>query len=132
MSRFLLSFIIIAFISCSGTKHKVSNNTTLVPVITFDKETIDIGEIKRGEKRDITFNFTNTGGSDLEIELITACKCTSTDWTRGKIVPGGRGKISVTFESKNQAQGELKKTIDIISNTDPIVAECFFRGVIVN
>ena len=130
MSRFLFGFIILTLISCSGTKAKIVENNAPVPIITFDQETIDIGIVKRGEKRDILFNFTNTGTIDLEIELITACKCTSTDWTHGKIAPGGRGKISVTFDSKDQVHGELKKTIDIISNTDPIVAECFFIGVI--
>lgn len=130
MSRFLPYFIVLTIVSCGTTKTKVQDSNTLVPIITFDQETIDIGTVIKGEKRDLVYSFTNTGNADLEIELITACKCTSTDWTRGKIAPGERGKISVTFDSKNQAKGKLKKTIDIICNTDPIVAECFFIGVI--
>jgi len=130
MSRFLLLFMTLIVVGCGTTKSKVQQSGVPVPVITFDQETIDIGTVKKGEKRDLVYTFTNTGSADLEIELITACKCTSTDWTRGKIPPGERGKISVTFDSKNQAKGKLKKTIDIICNTDPIVAECFFIGVI--
>lgn len=127
-----LSFIfVLSLLSCSAKQANVLEQPSIAPVITFDEETINIGEIKRGEKRDIVYNFTNTGKTDLIIELITACKCTSTDWTRGKIAPYGRGQISVTFDSKDQARGPLKKTIDIISNTDPIVMECFFEGVIV-
>jgi hypothetical protein len=38
----------------------------------------------------------------------------------------GRGEISVTFDCKDQIWGVLKKTIDIVSNTDPIVAEVYF------
>ena len=36
------------------------------------KHQIDIGKIKRGEKRDVVFNFTNTGTANLEIEVMTA------------------------------------------------------------
>lgn len=72
MSRFLFSFIVLTLISYSGTKAQVAKNTTLVPIIIFDQETIDIGKIKRGEKRDVVFNFTNTGTANLEIEVMTA------------------------------------------------------------
>jgi len=130
MSRFLLLFIVLFLAGCGTAKTKVQQSAESVPVITFDQKTIDIGTVKKGEKRDIVFDFINTGNADLEIELITACKCTSTDWTRGKIAPGESGKISVTFDSKNQSKGKLKKAIDIICNTDPIVAECFFVGFI--
>lgn len=131
MIRALSLILFVAMISCTSQKANVLEQTTVAPIITFDQETIDIGQIKRGDKKDIVYDFTNTGNADLIIELITACKCTSTDWTRGVIAPGGRGQISVTFDSKDQARGPLKKTIDIISNTDPIVMECFFEGVIV-
>jgi len=130
MLRFLSSLLLLSLMSCGGSKPSVEENGQPVPVITFDEQTIDIGVIKRGEKRDIEFKFTNTGHADLQIELITACKCTSMDWPRGVIPPGGRGKLSATFDSKDQRRGELKKTIDIIANTDPIVAECFFTAII--
>ncbi|MBT8231864.1 MAG: DUF1573 domain-containing protein [Bacteroidia bacterium] len=132
-SQFVLGFLCLLILSCSTTKKEteVLPPSPPVPIMTFDKETIDIGDIKRGDTRAIEYIFTNTGNADLEIELVTACKCTSTDWTRGIIAPGERGKLSVVFDSKDQKLGELGKTIDIIANTDPIVVECFFVGNIV-
>ena len=130
MYRFFICILMLSLLSCRGTKPSHEKNADPVPIITFDQQTIDMGSVKQGEKRYIEFHFTNTGNADLLIELITACKCTSMDWTRGAIPPGGRGKLSATFDSKDQRRGELKKTIDIIANTDPIVAECFFTAII--
>jgi len=43
-----------------------------LPEVKFKKAFVDLGEIKRDE-------FTNTGSADLNIEVVTACKCTDTE-----------------------------------------------------
>jgi len=98
-----------------------------VPIITFVEQTIDIGEVKLGDKRDLVFEFTNTGTDFLQIDLVTSCNCTSIDWPQGPIAPGASGKLEVTYDSTNQKLGAIKKTIDIICNTDPLVVEAFFN-----
>jgi len=50
----------------------------------------------------------------------------SLNWPRGKIPPGERGVVLVTFDSSSQKLGQLEKVIDVIANTDPIVVEAFF------
>ena len=45
--------------------------------------------------------FTNTGATDLQIELITACECTTLDWTRLPVAPGARSKIKIRYNSKD-------------------------------
>ena len=62
---------------------------------------------------------------------MTSCKCTSIDWTQDIIKPGEGGLIKAVFDSTNQDLGDLEKTIDILSNTDPIIVEAWFRAVLV-
>ena len=128
MSRYFLLFILVAIItSCKTQKLITDGKGNPVPRITWEKQTLDLGDVKLGEKRDLTFPFTNTGSADLVIELVTTCKCTSIDWPRTPIPPGGKGVITATYDSSTQKLGPVKKTIDVIANTDPIVVEAFFN-----
>jgi len=102
-----------------------------VPVITFDSNNIDLGVMKKGEKKEITYIFTNTGDEDLILEMVTACKCTELHWTKENIKPGEQGAIKALFDSSDMKIGKLEKTIDIIANTDPIVVEAVFTVEIV-
>ncbi len=98
-----------------------------VPVITFEHNDIFIGQIVKGESREVVFKFKNTGNAPLKIDLVTSCKCASIDFPRGEILPGEGGKIVVLYDTSTQDVGKVRKTIDIIANTDPIVVEAFFR-----
>jgi peptidoglycan-associated lipoprotein len=102
-----------------------------VPVISFDANNIDLGVMKKGEKKEITYIFTNTGSEDLVIDMVTACKCTELYWTKENIKPGEQGAIKALFDSSDMKLGKLEKTIDIIANTDPIVVEAVFTVEIV-
>lgn len=97
------------------------------PVIHWEQQTYALGKVKKGETRDLVYNFTNVGTEDLIIELVTACKCTSFDWPRKPIPPGGNGYITATYDSSTQKLGSITKTIDVIANTSPIVVEMFFN-----
>jgi len=118
------------FFSCNTTKKVASDNASAnepYPIITWDNQTQDLGVVKLGEKRDLVYHFTNTGNFPLEIELVTSCKCAQLDWPRKAVLPGEKGTISVTYDSTGQRLGPLKKTIDVIANTNPIVVEAFFN-----
>ena len=58
---------------------------------------------------------------------MTSCKCTKLDWPIKPVMPGEKGVITVTYDSTGQRLGQLKKTLDVIANTDPIVVEAFFK-----
>lgn len=124
----LIFLIGITFLfSCKTTKVVKDAQGNPVPQITWSNNNQDLGQVKRGETRDMVFNFTNTGSADLLIELVTACRCTTLDWPRQAIPPGSSGAIHVTYDSKDQKLGPIKKTVDIIGNMDPIVSEAFFN-----
>jgi len=123
--RFLfLSIILLGVaVSCSTPKQIVKDG----PVITFDKNPVDIGKLTKGGSHTLFFNFTNTGNQDLVIDLVTACKCTELDWPRSAVSPGEQGEIKVVFDSSTIDVGEITKTVDIIANTDPLVVEAKFK-----
>ncbi len=81
-----------------------------------------------GESRTVTYIFTNTGTRDLNIEVVTACKCTDLVWTQEPVSPGAQGAIQAVFHSETMELGPLEKVIDIIANTNPIVVEARFTA----
>ena len=112
-----------------GTKNVKQRSN--VPVIQFERNNLDLGVLKKGEKKEVKYSFINSGDGDLNIELVTSCKCTSLNWTRGNIAPGERGEIIAVFDSGQVDSGKVEKTIDIIANTDPIVVEAFFVAEVI-
>ena len=79
--------------------------------LTFDTTFIDIGKVRKGEKRECTFGFQNTGTDPVVIDFVSSCECTTLTWPEGKVIkPGMRDQIHVVFDS---AQKDESETIDI-------------------
>ena len=137
MHKILFIALLAICLSCktsSKLKTEAANVTVYdntLAVIQWDQQTIDLGKVKLGEKRQLEYPFTNVGQQDLIIELVTSCKCTQLDWPIKPVPPGGQGVITVTYDSTGQRLGQLKKTIDVIANTEPIVVEAFFTVEVV-
>jgi peptidoglycan-associated lipoprotein len=110
---------------------KQSFRSDTVPVISFEVNEIELGQIKKGEKRELEFNFTNTGKGTLLIELATTCKCTNIEYPTTPIESGGKGKITAIYDTTHEKIGKIRKTIDIIANTEPIVVEAIFMAEII-
>jgi hypothetical protein len=86
------------------------------PVLTFEKNTHDFGDINHGDKVEQMFKFTNTGTEPLIITNIqVTCGCTAPEWPREPIMPGGTGKIKVVFNSTGK-HGRQDKTVTVVSN----------------
>ncbi|MCR5888026.1 DUF1573 domain-containing protein [Hymenobacter sp. J193] len=91
------------------------------PVMTFTETEFDFGDIKPGAVVNHTFSFTNTGKSPLLISNAQAsCGCTTPNWTKDPIQPGGKGTIEVQFNSQGKS-GVQHKEISIQANTQPSV-----------
>lgn len=107
-----------------------AQDTIGTPVITFATPLHDFGRVEKGQLKSYDFHFTNTGDADLVIELATACTCTSIDWTRRAVRPGGKGVISIVFDSA-QKDGEVTIDVDVIANTHPIVTIAQFKANVI-
>ena len=83
--------------------------------IKFLKELHDFGTINQGDGCVTEFEFTNTGKEPLILQNVQAsCGCTVPEWPRQPIMPGQKGKIKVTYDSKRV--GPINKAITITSN----------------
>ena len=127
---FTAFFISLLFTSCEtdpSKKIKEQNveltkerlkNTGDFPIIEFDKNNHDFGEIQEGEIAETEFRFTNVGKSDLIIsDASGSCGCTVPDYPKNSpIKPGESGKIIVKFDSNNRP-GMQRKAVTLITNT---------------
>jgi len=132
LSTFSLFAIIVFICSCSTTQQAVTPaSVPQVPIMTFTESIKDLGVITEGDTKKLVYSFTNTGSAPLIIELATTCKCTNITWPTEPILPGNSGEIHAVFDSSG-FEGIVKKSIDIIANTDPIVVEAKFVAEVVS
>jgi hypothetical protein len=86
------------------------------PIITFDKNTYDFGDLVQGEQVTYTYKFRNTGKSMLIVSDAKAtCGCTIPKWTKDPVAPGKSGEITVTFNTAGK-MGKQNKVILLFSN----------------
>ena len=85
------------------------------PMISFDMETIDYGDITKGSNGVRTFIFENTGDAPLEIqEVKSSCGCTIPKKPEAPIGPGKKGEITVKYDTNRL--GVFRKTITVNTN----------------
>lgn len=89
------------------------------PSLQFEKKIHDFGSVKEdGGVVVYTFEFTNKGESPLVIHNVRAsCGCTTPEWTRTPIQPGGKGTLKATFDPRNRP-GNFNKSITVTSNAE--------------
>ena len=85
------------------------------PMINFEIETIDYGEISKGSDGVRTFIFENTGNAPLEIQGVrSSCGCTIPKKPEVPIAPGDKGEITVKYDTNRV--GVFRKTITVNTN----------------
>ncbi len=92
---------------------------TGLEMMKFDAETYDLGPIKKGEKREFVYTFTNIGTENIQIDLVSGCDCTTLEWTRLPVKPGGTGTIDVIFDSTEKEDSEPVDIDIYLKNIDP-------------
>ena len=85
------------------------------PMIIFDTETIDYGDIAKGSNGVRTFVFENTGDAPLEIQGVrSSCGCTIPKKPEAPIEPRKKGKITIRYDTNRV--GVFRKTITVNTN----------------
>ncbi|MDR0713521.1 MAG: DUF1573 domain-containing protein [Bacteroidales bacterium] len=102
------------------------------PLIVFDKTTHDFGKVNETEGEAVyDFTFKNTGATPLIIKNVAAtCGCTTPEWPRQPVAPGGSGKIKVSYDVKGRP-GAIDKTITVLSNGKPETVHLHITGEVV-
>lgn len=80
---------------------------------------VALGPVKKGEQRSLFYEFTNTSPEPVQIEIVDACDCTKVEFPRGKIAPGGKGRLDVIFNSAEKDASETIGINVIFVNTKP-------------
>lgn len=126
----ILIFIFTVFIACEN-KQRTDNQTTednkkalqptadKFPVMAIDTPSVDLGTLTQGDTIMHVYNFKNTGNMPLVLSNVNAsCGCTTPSYSTEPVAPGGRGFITVKFNSKGK-EGKLNKTVTAYANTKP-------------
>lgn len=114
MKKFLFLVLVLGF---GSTAFAQENEKLEGPVITWEKKTHDFGDIAQGDKVEHTFYFTNTGTEPLIITNVqVSCGCTTPKgWPREPIPPGGKGELSISFNTAGKINKQ-NKPVTIVSN----------------
>lgn len=114
--NFLYAFIFL-LAACTPTKNLVKFQEGIA--MQFDKRHIDLGKVKKGEKREIFYELTNVGTETLEIDIISSCHCTTLDYATVPIPSGGKLRINAVFDSTEKEKSEDVNIDIIFKNTNP-------------
>lgn len=133
MKKYAILSILLFFVSVTFAQEAKVQSPVIKadgPVLTLEKTTHDFGDIYQGDVVEHTFKFTNTGNQPLMITNIQpTCGCTTPQWPRDPIMPGGKGEIKVGFNSTGKMNKQTK-TLPIISNSVVDVAVTFTTNVL--
>ncbi|TDH28510.1 DUF1573 domain-containing protein [Segetibacter sp. 3557_3] len=78
----------------------------------------NLGMLKFGEKKEISFHFQNTGNKPLFIiSAQPGCGCTVADFPKGAIAAGDEGKVVAAFDTNKSHPGHFLKSITVTTNT---------------
>lgn len=106
-----IALVAFATLFCINVNAQTSNSAE----IEFEKETHDFGTIPQGTPASYTFVVKNTGKTPLIITNVAAsCGCTTPEWTREPINPGGKGFVKATYNAASA--GAFTKTATVTSN----------------
>lgn len=84
----------------------IAPTTKGIPAFSFDQEFIELGKVKKGESRNFEIQLTNTGDTNLTIDYISSCDCTTLDYPTRAIKPQETVLIKVLFNSTEKEESE--------------------------
>lgn len=112
--QYTTTILLLVLLSACATAQPQTTTT----FVTWDHKEIDLGQVKKGEKREMDFTLTNTSGQDIKIDLVDACECTTTDYPRGVIAAGKTATVHAIFDSAQKDEDETISIRVIFANTD--------------
>ena len=140
-----LTVLCLMTVSCDNNPTKKINQQNLeetqkrlkqesvLPIIKFDFDTYDFGEVTDGEIVEVNYTFKNTGKSNLIIyDASASCGCTVPEYPKDEeIKPGETGVIKARFDSSGQT-GKQVKSITLTTNTKNSKKIIRMSGFVIN
>ena len=102
------------------------------PVISWDEASYNFGDIKEADgPATHKFTFTNKGDAPLVVTYVKpSCGCTTSDYTKEPVMPGGKGFVSATYNPEGRP-GPFNKSISVTTNCTPEVSTIRFSGKVI-
>jgi hypothetical protein len=129
------SILAIGLFVCVAVGAKAQETTTPNPVnpnapkFKFESEVVDYGTIEHNADGNREFKFTNVGKEPLIISnAVGSCGCTTPQWPKEPIKPGGTGVIKVHYATDRV--GAFEKTVTLTSNADVPSKMLRIKGVV--
>jgi hypothetical protein len=124
---FIAVLALVANVGFSQTAATTTSPKSDVGEFEWTASTHDFGKIKQGVPVTHEFKFTNKGKTPLVITNAQgSCGCTTPNWTRDPVMPGGEGVVKATFNA--MAVGPFDKTISVTANVDGGVVVLHIKG----
>jgi hypothetical protein len=104
---------------CAQTNPGVSQETVTEikagPIMTFESNIVEYGEIEQHSEPLRIAKFTNTGVEPLIIQSARgSCGCTVPTYPKQPIMPGESAEIEIRYDTKRL--GKINKTVTITTN----------------
>ncbi len=101
-------------------------------ILQFNKTIHNFNVIKEIDgKANYDFIFINNSNVPIIIKQVkSACGCMSSYWTKGPILPGKKGVVTVTFNPDNRP-GNFDKTIIVYNNSITPVIQLRMKGKVI-
>jgi peptidoglycan-associated lipoprotein len=98
------------FLACNTAKKAqiTPKTATKTPhFVKWDKDFIELNQVKKGEKRTFFYEMTNTTGKDAQVEIVDACDCTTIEFPRGLIHADEKKRFDIEFNSAEKDSSEI-------------------------
>lgn len=134
MQKFVFLFLTIGIFACGqkSTSENNSNKTDLPAektTIEFKEKMHNFGHLLAGEIVVYTFEFSNTGTANYQINNIHSdCGCVQTNYGKTPVKPGQNGTIEIEFDTSGLVGKEFK-TIEINGNSKELKHLAIFAEV---
>jgi hypothetical protein len=122
----LATMLIMATLSFAQDEMELKNKGE----IKFEKTRHDFGVFSQ-DTAVVTFDFvfTNVGKAPIIIhQAVASCGCTVPDYTFDPIMPGKKGKISVTYDGTTRRPGVFRKSVTVHSNGKNTPIRLYIEG----
>ncbi|MDP4184274.1 MAG: DUF1573 domain-containing protein [Bacteroidota bacterium] len=115
-------FIVIMFVAVSLSAQDRGK-------VVFNTPKHDFGTVREeGGVVSCNFHFKNAGKIPLVINnVIASCGCTTPEWSKAPIPPGGKGFIRVSYNPLNRP-GNFNKEVRVLSNAENSVVVLTING----
>ena len=99
-------------------------------IIVFEKETIELGGIKKGSYPEFTYRFLNISDENIEYSFFDVCSCSILTHDEDAVIkPGEEGTFHIKFDSKERPDEEPVEVNFELKNIDKRNNYPFFYSV---